>query len=454
MARSGAPSAPAATSTARPPTPARTGRRARAPGRRAPAGAPAPSPRSTARRRASRPPGSARTTAVPSPPVPPVISAVRSMSAAVLRTRHTLHGRLELVRRQLYLRAHVRAGARGRPDRRPGAHRPRARDAPQARRRVVSQARPGRPHGHAAGRALGRRRRRVAAPRSPAAPVRVAGRYAVHPRYGPQLTVQALRAAPSRTSTPPTTCSTGPRARAAALEADLRELVATVRNPHLHRLLERLLGERAPTLGRVPRRARRPSTTTRPTATACSSTRSASPTASTRSARPSRRSTATWRSPARCCTTSASSTPTPSRAAPSTSPTPASSRARSRSATTACAARSRSIDGFPAALGRGRAAHHPLPPRRARARQPGRPVHARGHARAHDRQPRRPARLLRPAREGARRRRAAGRGTTARSRARPTSSREAAVSSQAPVAGSPSAARTAAESTMLSNLTR
>ena len=37
----------------------------------------------------------------------------------------------------------------------------------------------------------------------------------------------------------------------------------------------------------------------------------------------------------------------------------------------------------------------------ARARLAGRAVHARGDARAHDRQPRRPARLVRPAREGA-----------------------------------------------------
>ena len=50
---------------------------------------------------------------------------------------------------------------------------------------------------------------------------------------------------------------------------------------------------------------------------------------------------------------------------------------------------------------RGRAAHHPQPPRQPRARQPGRAVHARGDARALLRQPRRPAGLVRPAREGA-----------------------------------------------------
>ena len=63
------------------------------------------------------------------------------------------------------------------------------------------------------------------------------------------------------------------------------------------------------------------------------------------------------------------------------------------------------------------------PPRAARARLPGGPVHARGDARAHDRQPRRPARL---ASTGSRSRWAtarAGRHSTARSRARPTSRR-------------------------------
>ena len=59
------------------------------------------------------------------------------------------------------------------------------------------------------------------------------------------------------------------------------------------------------------------------------------------------------------------------------------------------------IDGFDRADGRGRPAHHPQPPRQPRARQPRRPVHARGDARALLRQPRRPARLVRPPREGA-----------------------------------------------------
>ena len=59
------------------------------------------------------------------------------------------------------------------------------------------------------------------------------------------------------------------------------------------------------------------------------------------------------------------------------------------------------LDGFDPRHGRGRAAHHPQPPRQPRARQPGRAVHARGDARALLRQPRRAARVVRPAREGA-----------------------------------------------------
>ena len=75
-------------------------------------------------------------------------------------------------------------------------------------------------------------------------------------------------------------------------------------------------------------------------------------------------------------------------------------RARSRSATTAIRRAIEELDGFPRDW-RGGGAHHPLPPRLARARLAGGAVHARGDARAHDRQPRRAAGLLRPAGEGA-----------------------------------------------------
>src|SRR4051794_26719450 len=54
---------------------------------------------------------------------------------------------------------------------------------------------------------------------------------------------------------------------------------------------------------------------------------------------------------------------------------------------------------------RGPPPHHPVPPRPARARQPGSPLHPRSHPRPHGRQPRRPPRKLRPPREKSRRRR-------------------------------------------------
>ena len=72
------------------------------------------------------------------------------------------------------------------------------------------------------------------------------------------------------------------------------------------------------------------------------------------------------------------------------------------SATTGSGARSRRSRASGRRL-RGAPAHHPQPPRQARARQPRRPVHARGHARALHRQPRRQPGQLRPDREVARR---------------------------------------------------
>jgi 3'-5' exoribonuclease len=83
--------------------------------------------------------------------------------------------------------------------------------------------------------------REAAEAAAPGTPVHVAGRYSVHPRYGPQLTLQELRAA-----TPDEYALAdlvdGPARSAEALETDVRDLIATVRNPHLATLLERLLG--------------------------------------------------------------------------------------------------------------------------------------------------------------------------------------------------------------------
>ena len=80
-----------------------------------------------------------------------------------------------------------------------------------------------------------------------------------------------------------------------------------------------------------------------------------------------------------------------------------------------------SIDGFDPDLALGGPAHHPLPPRLARARLAGRPRHPRGHPRPHDGQPRRQARQLRPDRARPRRGPGLVEASTAGSTAPPTS---------------------------------
>ena len=71
--------------------------------------------------------------------------------------------------------------------------------------------------------------------------VRVAGRYGVHPRYGAQIVVRAL-GEPEPGSYADADLYDGPPQPAARMEADLRALLATIREPHLAALLERLLG--------------------------------------------------------------------------------------------------------------------------------------------------------------------------------------------------------------------
>ena len=71
--------------------------------------------------------------------------------------------------------------------------------------------------------------------------VHVSGRYGVHPRYGPQLTIRSLRPAADGEYSP-TDLFDGPQRAADQMEADLRELIDTIQSPHLQRLLEVLLG--------------------------------------------------------------------------------------------------------------------------------------------------------------------------------------------------------------------
>jgi 3'-5' exoribonuclease len=77
------------------------------------------------------------------------------------------------------------------------------------------------------------------------APVRVIGRFVVHPRYGPQVNLRALAPAEPGTYELDDLLD-GPPRSAELMETDLRGLIATVRQPHLQALLERLVGPRAP----------------------------------------------------------------------------------------------------------------------------------------------------------------------------------------------------------------
>src|SRR3954463_16247013 len=76
-------------------------------------------------------------------------------------------------------------------------------------------------------------------------PVRVVGRFAQHPRYGAQVTVRALLAPPPGTFALDDLLD-GPPHAVDEMEAQLRELLSTVRHPHLRALLERVFGERSP----------------------------------------------------------------------------------------------------------------------------------------------------------------------------------------------------------------
>ena len=78
------------------------------------------------------------------------------------------------------------------------------------------------------------------------APVAVEGRYAVHPRYGPELTLRSLRRAEAHEYDLADLVD-GPARPVRHMEQALRELIAQVRSPHLRALLDRLLGPDAPT---------------------------------------------------------------------------------------------------------------------------------------------------------------------------------------------------------------
>jgi 3'-5' exoribonuclease len=74
----------------------------------------------------------------------------------------------------------------------------------------------------------------------------VTGRYSVHARFGPQLQVQSARTAREGEYVRDELLD-GPARNVAQMETDLRELIGTVQNPHLRRLLSLAFGEETPT---------------------------------------------------------------------------------------------------------------------------------------------------------------------------------------------------------------
>jgi len=70
---------------------------------------------------------------------------------------------------------------------------------------------------------------------------RVVGRYTVHPRFGPQINLRGISAAADG-SYDLSDLVDGPPRAADQMEDDLRELLDTVREPHLSELLARVLG--------------------------------------------------------------------------------------------------------------------------------------------------------------------------------------------------------------------
>ncbi len=81
------------------------------------------------------------------------------------------------------------------------------------------------------------------------AAVHVTGSYAIHPRYGARVEVDTVRAAADGEYERAHLLD-GPAHPIEQMESDLRELVATVQNPDLRRLLNAILGEDSPTWAR------------------------------------------------------------------------------------------------------------------------------------------------------------------------------------------------------------
>src|SRR5438309_5380117 len=75
--------------------------------------------------------------------------------------------------------------------------------------------------------------------------IHATGRYSVHPRYGPQLAIGGLRRARDDEYAPEDLLD-GPARDPEQMERDLRELLATIQNPHLRRLLKLVFDDASP----------------------------------------------------------------------------------------------------------------------------------------------------------------------------------------------------------------
>jgi 3'-5' exoribonuclease len=73
------------------------------------------------------------------------------------------------------------------------------------------------------------------------APVRVRGRYTVHPRFGPQINLRGLEQ-PDPGSFDPGDLLDGPVRDVGQMEAEVHELLETIRQPQLRALLDRVFG--------------------------------------------------------------------------------------------------------------------------------------------------------------------------------------------------------------------
>jgi len=80
---------------------------------------------------------------------------------------------------------------------------------------------------------------------APGTAVHIAGRFAIHPQYGPKITIEAIRA-PRDGEFDPTDLAEGPSVAVERLEGQLRELLATIQNRQLAALLERFFAPDSP----------------------------------------------------------------------------------------------------------------------------------------------------------------------------------------------------------------